>query len=80
MLSNLLTAKVDVTLSISKPFFFFLYTDASMPYGNSPARGQIKVTVEGLQHSYGNTGSELHLQPTLHCGNARSLSTEQGQD
>ena len=38
--------------------------DAPVAYGCSQARDQIRAATSGLHHSRGNTGSELHLQPT----------------
>ena len=47
-----------------KNFFFCLFRAATMAYGSSQARGQIRATAGGLHHSHSNTGSEPHLQPT----------------
>ena len=43
------------------PFFFFYFY---VTYGSSQVRGGIGAAFAGLCHSHGNTGSELHLQPT----------------
>ena len=45
--------------------FFLLFRAALAAYGRSQARGQIRAMVAGQIHSHGNSGSELHLQPTL---------------
>ena len=36
---------------------------ASVAYGSSQARGQIRVAAATLRHSHSNARSELHLQP-----------------
>ena len=44
-------------------FIFFLPFFSAMPeaYGNSQARGQIRVAIASLHRIYSNVGSELHL-------------------
>ena len=48
-----------------KMFIYFLFKATFAAYGNSQARGQIGATAAGLYHGHSNSGSELHLQPTL---------------
>ena len=45
-------------------FFFFLFRAVLVAYGNSQARGQIRVAVAGLCHSHSNARFEPYLQPT----------------
>ena len=49
---------------IYKCFFFKMAIPVA--YRSSQARGQIGAVAVGLYHSHSNTGSEPHLQPTLH--------------
>ena len=44
-----------------KNIFFCLF---GATYGGSQARGQIGAAAASLHHSHGDSGSELHLQPT----------------
>ena len=44
--------------------YTYLFTAAPRAYGSFQARGWIWAAAIGLYHSQGNTGSELHLQPT----------------
>ena len=44
-------------------FFFLLFKAASVAYGNSHARGQIRPVASGLLHSHCPTGSKPCLQP-----------------
>ena len=54
-------------------FFFFFFKAASVAYGSSPARGQIRAAAASYRHSY--TRSQLCLWPTLQAhGNAGSLT------
>ena len=46
-------------------FVFCLFRAAPVAYGGSQARGLIGAIAVGLYHSHSNSGSELHLQPTL---------------
>ena len=46
-------------------FFFFFFWAAHMTYEGSQARGLIGAVAASLHHSHSNTGSKLHLQPTL---------------
>ena len=46
-------------------FYFLLFRATHVAYGSVRAWGQIGAVVTGLRHSHSNTGSELHLQPTL---------------
>ena len=47
--------------------FFLLFMATPVAYGSSQARGQIGATAASSCHSYShsNTGSKLHLQPTV---------------
>ena len=45
-------------------FFFCLLRAASVAYGGSQARGQIRAIAASLHHSHSNTGSETRLQHT----------------
>ena len=46
-------------------FYFFVFSRATpKAYGDSQARGRIRVTAAGLCQSHSNTGSEPHLRPT----------------
>ena len=45
--------------------FFFLFMVASVTYGSSQARGQIRAVAVSLCHSHGNARSEPHLLPML---------------
>ena len=42
----------------------FFSKATSVAYGSSQAKGQIRAVAASLHHSYSNSGSELHLQPT----------------
>ena len=44
--------------------YFLLFRAAPTAYGGSQTRGPIGAVVAGLYHSYSNTRSEPHLQPT----------------
>ena len=57
-------------------FFFGLFSAASMAYGGSLARGQIRAVAAGLCHKHSNMGSKSHLRPTPHTahGNTGSLT------
>ena len=44
--------------------FFWLFRAAAEAHGGSQARGRIEAAAAGLHHSYSNTRSEPHLQPT----------------
>ena len=64
-------------------FFFGLFAISwavPMAYGGSQVRGQIGAEATGLCQSHGNSGSELHLQPTPQLMAMPDLyPTEQGQ-
>ena len=45
-------------------FFFLLFRAAPVAFGSSQARGQIRAIAASLHHSYSNTRSAPHLQPT----------------
>ena len=46
-------------------FIFVFSRVAPVAYGGSQARGLIGAVAAGLRQSHSNTGSELHLRPTL---------------
>ena len=46
-------------------YFIFLFTTTAVVYGSSQTRGQIGAATASLCHSHSNTGSKLHLLPTL---------------
>ena len=53
--------------TLFKIFILFIlpFRATSAAYGSSQARGSDQsCSCPGLQHSYGNAGSELHLRPT----------------
>ena len=52
-------------LTCSFSNFFFLFRATPAAYGSFQARGRTGAVVASLYHSQGNSGSELHLQPTL---------------
>ena len=45
--------------------FFFFFTATPTAYRSFQSRSEIRAATVGLCHSHSNTGSELHLQPTL---------------
>ena len=45
--------------------FFLLVMATAVAYGNSQARGWVRAAAAGLHHNCSNTGSELHVRPTL---------------
>ena len=52
---------------------------ASLPYGSSQARGQIRATAAGLHHSNSKARSEPCLQPTQLTATPDPQPTEQSQ-
>ena len=67
---------------LSFPFFLSFFQDCTCKaYGSSQTRRRIGAAAAGPCHSYSNARSEPYLWPTYAaaCGNARSLTHEQGQ-
>ena len=50
-------------LNLGNLIFFFSFR-ATLAYGSSQARGQIRAVAADLCHRHSNAGSKLHLQPT----------------
>ena len=61
-------------------FAFCLFRAAPKACGGSQARGRIRATAAGLQHSHSNAGSKPRLRPTPQLKAMPDLlPTEQGQ-
>ena len=75
--SSCLHENGDFSTSMKYTYFFFLflyYIATPAADASSWARGQIGAAAASLQHSQGNTRSELHLWPTPQLvANTRSL-------
>ena len=50
--------------AIAFSFLFLLLKDPPVAYESFQARGLIRAVAASLYHSYSNTGSQPHLQPT----------------